>query len=206
MSDCVSIDEVVNCTLKAITNAHNEYFEWSDGEWLWNAHEYFLTVRIAESIVKLDKKKFVTMEDNVDYILGHAKAKGSGKMHSDIRKNGRFDIVLWLADGITPRAVIEVKNSVNVFSKIEQDVKRIREVIRRKATSSMIEFGIIAFYISQQYKQSAKEQLQKQIDNIFDQVKETVGNSFEVEQYGQDSISCDDDQNAFCPVVFLIKK
>lgn len=205
MSQCVSMDEVVNCTVKAIANAHHEYFEWSDGEWLWNAPEYLLTVKIAECIANLEKTKFVTLEDNVDYVLGHANAKGSGRIHPDIRKDGRFDIVLWWAGG-TPRAVIEVKNGVLIFKKIEDDVKRIKEVLKRKPKNSKFQFGVIAFYISQQYKKSAKEQLQKQINNIFEQVKETVGDSFEVQQYGQDFIFCEDDQNAFCPVVFLIKK
>lgn len=205
MSQCVSMDEVVNCTLEAITTAHNEYLKWTNGEWLWNAPEYFLTVKIAESIANLEKTKFVTLEDNVDYVLGYANAKGSGKIHPDIRKDGRFDIVLWWAGG-TPRAVIEVKNGVLIFKKIEDDVKRIKEVLKRKSENSKFQFGIIAFYISQQYKKSAKEQLQKQINNIFERVKETVGDGFEVQQYGQDSIFCKDDQNAFCPVVFLIKK
>jgi len=205
MSQCVSMNEVVNCTLEAITNAHNEYLKWTNGEWLWNAPEYLLTVKIAESIANLEKNKFVTLEDNVDYILGHANAKGRGRIHSDIRKSGRFDIVLWWAGG-APRAVIEVKNGVHIFKKIEDDVKRIQKVLKRKSENSKFQFGIIAFYISQQYKKSAKEQLQKQIDNIFGQVKKTVESDFEIQQYGQDSIFCEDDQNAFCPVVFLIKK
>ena len=205
MGQCMSMDEVVNFTLDALTPALNEYLKWTNGEWLWNAPEYLLTVKIAESIANLEKTKFVTLEDNVDYVLGHANAKGSGKIHPDIRKDGRFDIVLWWAGG-TPRAVIEVKNGVLIFKKIEDDVKRIKEVLKRKPENLKFQFGVIAFYISQQYKKSAKEQLQKQINNIFEQVKETVGDSFEVQQYGQDFIFCEDDQNAFCPVVFLIKK
>ncbi len=206
MSRCVSMDEVVNCALGAIINAHNEYLKWTDGEWLWNAPEYFITVRIAESIANLEKKKFVTMEDNVSYILDHAHAKGSGRIHSDIRTKGRFDVVLWWADGLTPRAVIEVKNGVHIFKKIEEDLKRIKEVLKRKTTNSKIQFGVIAFYISQQYKNTAKDKLQKQINNIFMQAKAMVGDIFKIEQYGQDFIFCEDDQNAYCPVVFLIKR
>lgn len=205
MSQCVSMDEVVNCALEAIVNAHDEYLIWTNGEWLWNAPEYFLTVKIAEKIANLEKTKFVTMEDNVDYILDHAHAKGSGRMHSDIRKNGRFDIVLWWATG-APRAVIEVKNGVNVFNKITDDIRRIKEVLNRKIGVSKIQFGLMAFYISQQYKNSAKDKLQKQINNIFEQAKDEVGDTFQIEQYGQEFMFCEDDINAYSPVVFLIKR
>lgn len=205
MSQCVSMDEVVNCALEAIVNAHDEYLIWTNGEWLWNAPEYFLTVKIAEKIANLEKTKFVTMEDNVDYILDHAHAKGSGRMHSDIRSNGRFDIVLWWAGG-KPRAVIEVKNRVNVFSKIADDIKRIKEVLNRKVGASKIQFGLMAFYISQQYKNSAKDMLQKQINNIFEQAEKMVGDDFQIEQYGQEFMFCEDDINAYSPVVFLIKR
>ena len=201
----ISMDKVVQSTLKGIIKSHKEYMKWSDGEWLWNAPEYFITVKIAEKIAKLEKSKFITMEDNVHYILEHANAKGSGKVHSDIRKDGRFDIVLWSAGG-TPRAVIEVKNGVNSYNKIESDIARIKEVLKRKQKDSKIQFGLIAFYISQQYKDSAESKLKKQVDNIYNEAKSSMGTDLKIQQYGQEYISCEDDKNAYCPVVFLIKR
>ena len=201
----ISMDEIVQSTLKGIIKSHKEYMKWSDGEWLWNAPEYFITVKIVEKIAKLEKSKFITLEDNVDYVLGHANAKGSGQIHPDIRKDGRFDIVLWWAGG-TPRAVIEVKNGVNSYSKIESDIVRIKEVLKRKQEDSEIQFGLVAFYISQQYKDSAETKLKKQIDHIFNEAKNAIGDDLKIRQYGQEYISCEDDTNVYCPVVFLIKR
>ena len=209
MGKRVKMDEIVNCALEAIDKAHKDYHKWSNGEWLWNAPEYFLTVRIAEKIAKLDKNKFVTMEDNVDYILDEAKAKKSGDIHPDIRADGRFDIVLWWAS-CEPRAIIEVKNGVNAYIKIQEDISRVSRTIKDAPIGSKIQFGLIAFYTSHQYKKGyAIERLDEQIHKIFNSAKDGVGEigkELKLEGYWQDMIKCDDNINAYSPVVFLIKQ
>ena len=85
--------ELIDTTLLAIIDSHKTYLEWSGNEWLWNAPEYLLTVKIAEKLANINKNKFITLEDNVEKTLDNAGAKGKGKISSKIRANGRFDIV-----------------------------------------------------------------------------------------------------------------
>lgn len=64
-------EELISNTLSAIVDTHETYLEWSGNEWLWNAPEYLLTVKIAEKIANIDKNKFVTLEDNVEKTLNN---------------------------------------------------------------------------------------------------------------------------------------
>ena len=125
MSKAISIEKIIEATLDGIDESMNIYQKWSGGEWLWNAPEYLITVKIAENIANLDGNKYITLEDNVDYILDVSNAKAKGQISDLARKNGRSDIVLWWADG-TPRAIIEVKNAVFRLDKIAQDIDRIQ--------------------------------------------------------------------------------
>ena len=44
------------------------------------APEYLITVKIAENIANLDGNKYITLEDNVDYILDVSNAKTKGEI------------------------------------------------------------------------------------------------------------------------------
>ena len=108
MSKAISIEKIIEATLDGIDESMNIYQKWSGGEWLWNAPEYLITVKIAENIANLDGNKYITLEDNVDYILDVSNAKIKGQISDLARTNGRSDIVLWWAGG-TPRAILKQK-------------------------------------------------------------------------------------------------
>ena len=197
--------ELIDTTLLAIIDSHKTYLEWSGNEWLWNAPEYLLTVKIAEKLANIDKNKFITLEDNVEKTLDNAGAKGKGKISSKIRANGRFDIVLWWAKG-DPRTIIEVKHRVYKFANIEEDIIRIIETIKRKSSESSIKYGMVAFYMSNFYKNNAKNKLLKQINNLFEQTENIVSkNGLSVEKHIE-GIYCDNDQDVYSAIVFLIKR
>jgi len=204
MSKAISIDKIIESTLDGIDESMNVYQEWSGGEWLWNAPEYLITVKIAENIAKTKTKKYITLEDNVDYVLNLSNAKGQGKVSEKTRTNGRSDIVLWWADG-TPRAIIEVKNSVFRLDKISHDIERIREVLKRKKSNNTLQFGLIAFYIDREYKGGdAKEKIEKRIYQIYNEIKEQYSDiSCELAFREKDIIN--DNQDAWASVVFLLK-
>lgn len=204
MSKAISIDKIIESTLDGIDESMNVYQEWSGGEWLWNAPEYLITVKIAENIAKTKTKKYITLEDNVDYVLNLSNAKGQGKVSEKTRTNGRSDIVLWWADG-TPRAIIEVKNSVFRLDKISHDIERIREVLKRKKSNNTLQFGLIAFYIDREYKSGdAKEKIEKRIYQIYNEIKEQYSDiSCELAFREKDIIN--DNQDAWASVVFLLK-
>ena len=138
MSKAISIDKIIEATLDGIDESMDIYQKWSGGEWLWNAPEYLITVKIAENIANLDGNKYITLEDNVDYILDVSNAKGKGQVSDLTRKNGRSDIVLWWAGG-RPRAIIEVKNTVFRLDKIAKDIDRIQEILKRKKIDSSLD-------------------------------------------------------------------
>jgi len=193
---------IIESTLNGIDESMNVYQEWSDGEWLLHAPEYFIVVKIAENISKLYGKKYITLEDNVETILNIAKAKGSKS--NVIRKNGRFDIVIWGRKG-RPRVIIEVKNSVYRKSKIEEDIKRIKEVLQRKKSNSTIEFGLIAFYVSREYKtKKAKQRLEEKMNSLFKEIKEEH-NDISFEMFFRGSEIIQDNTYAWASVVILMQ-
>jgi hypothetical protein len=176
----LSTEDIVTASLKGVVVAQKTYEEWS-GEWLWKAPEYLTTVFVAQKLAKLSAPKYITLENSVGKAIEGAGAKGRGKFHSKMRENGRFDILLWWKNG-TPRAPIEVKCQVLKFDKIRTDVERISEVINRNKSKSTIAFGVVAFYSScgKDHTFSAKEKLEKSLENILQDAKELVGSSCHV--------------------------
>jgi len=204
MSKAISIEKIIEATLDGIDESMNVYQKWSGGEWLWNAPEYLITVKIAENIANLDGNKYITLEDNVDYILDVSNAKAKGEISDLARTNGRSDIVLWWARG-TPRAIIEVKNAVFRLDKIAQDIDRIQEVLKSKKLDTSLQFGLIAFYIDRGYKNgNAQENVQKRIYKIHSEIKDVYPDlSCELSFRKKDIINNDND--AWASVVFLLK-
>ncbi|RLA63361.1 MAG: hypothetical protein DRQ78_06980 [Epsilonproteobacteria bacterium] len=204
MSKAISIDKIIESTLDGIDESMNVYQEWSGGEWLWNAPEYLITIKIAENIASIEGSKYITLEDNVDYVLDLARAKGQGKVSGKARTNGRSDIVLWWANG-TPRAIVEVKNSVFRLDKIAHDIDRIREILKRKKSKSTLQFGLISFYIDRGYKTgNAKENVESKIYKIFDEIKEKYSDMTCKLAFREKEIY-KDDTDAWSSVVFLLR-
>lgn len=171
----VSITEIAKGALKGVIKAQKEYKEWSGGEWLWCAPEYFSTVFVAQEIANLDGSKYVTVENSASSAIDDAGARGRGKLHSKIRANGRFDILLWWADE-TPRAPIEVKCQVVGIEKIKADLHRIEKVLHRNKADSSFQFGMVVFYTSCKDGNgfSAKDILAKRIENIKNDCKQMI--------------------------------
>ena len=203
----ITEQELIDATLSAINNCQKTYLKWSYNELLSYAPEYFLTVKIAEEISKINKNKFITLEDNVEKTLDISNAKGRGKISTGTRANGRYDIVVWWANG-HPRAIIEVKNCVKNFKKIEEDTRRICDSLNRKSTNSTLRHGLIAFYIDNTYKNNAKEKLNKIINKIFEEAKDFVSSkNLKIEFYiHKNHPFCDENNNVYASVVFLIKR
>lgn len=204
MSKEISINNVIKATLNGIDESMKDYQDWSGGEWLWNAPEYLITVKIAENLAKIKGSKYITLEDNVDYVLNLAGQKNKGAISDKTRANGRSDIVLWWGDG-TPRAIIEVKNSVFRLKQIAKDIDRIREVLKKKKKKSTIKFGLIAFYIDRNYKTGeAKKKIEKKIYKIREEILEAY-KDLSCDLYSPKKDIYKDDKDAWSSVVFLLK-
>jgi len=172
----IKLKNVQEACLDGIIKSFKEYNEWSE-EKLWNAPESLLMVNIAKKIFKSKGKKYVTIEDNVKYILKMAERRNKGRLPEKMRPKGRFDIVLWSYDKYEeglPVGIIEVKHNVKGFSRIKKDIDRLVSVLEQ---DSKIEFGITTFYIVCDNKSKHKEIVEQKIDKIFKQVKEYISTS-----------------------------
>lgn len=205
MTGPVSLEKIVSASLKGIVKAQKDYVLWCN-EWLWCAPEYLLTVYVAKEIAKLEGSKLLTLENSALAAIKDAGARGPGNLHSDIRENGRFDILLWWANG-APRAVIEIKNQVTNARKIISDVNRIVQVLHRNKEASSIDFGAIVFYTSlnddKNKKLTAKEKLEKSMGNIEKSVKNHVGDSCLVSMHSPKIY--EDEGSAWAGVVIILK-
>lgn len=209
MSTILSRKKIIELTLNGIETSIELYQKWSGGEWLCNAPEYLLTVKIAESIAKeidnIGGKELITLEDNLDYLLDLANAKGKGSMSRKVRKNGRCDISIWREDE-KPKALIEVKNSVFSLKKITSDIDRIKEVLKRNTFKSAFEFGLIAFYIDRHYETgNAKSRIKDQADKIFNQAKE-LHKDIDFKLHYREEKTSFEDNDSWASVVFEITR
>ena len=140
------MDEVIRKTLRGIARAQKDYSSWAGGDWLWNAPEYMLTTYIAREIASAPNRGHsVTLENNARQAIRDAGGIGKGRTSAKLRLDGRFDVVLWQANGY-PRAVIEVKNQVRSFKKVAHDAYRICGALRKH--SNKFQCGLVAFYTS----------------------------------------------------------
>lgn len=203
-------DDIVECVLDGLEKSHNEYFEWSYGEYIWNAPEYLLTVNIAKELIQSEKVDYLTLEDNVKKTMEIANATGAGRTHKDLRKDGRFDIVLWGGDKEPkpPMAVVEVKNKVYAFGRIKEDIERIKQTLLRKQEDSTIEFGLMAFYATNTYKKESDNNFNVLIEGLLNSAKECLEEHFSVKKYERTLQENDKiiDGNVYRPVVFKIQK
>jgi len=200
----IPIESIIKRTLDGISKAQKDYEDWSGGDWVWNAPEYMLTTYIAQKLSKTQGAKFITLENGAKSALTSAGAIGKGKLHSKIRSNGRFDILLWWGNN-SPRAVIEVKNQVECLHTIKKDLDRIKEVLKRKKNDSSFQFGLMAYYTSccDNKKQSAEECLSNRIKNICEGARELLGDGFTISEHSK-QIKTEDD-SAWVSTLLLIK-
>ena len=169
----ITHDEILNACIEGIKKSEEEYDEYSNGQWLWNAPEYLLTVNIFKKLGEINKSKFITLEDNVKKILKNAKTKIRGPLKKTIRPDGRSDIILWWGKG-TPRGIIEVKKDVWGLTHIQNDINRILNILKKE---SDIELGVLAFYIYGHYKsKNPTSKLEKKIESIISELKKISEN------------------------------
>jgi len=202
----ISRDEILEACIDGIKKSFFEYQKWNDGEWLWNAPEYFLTVNIAKSLWKIKKHtKFVSLEDNVRDTLKNANSSKASKLKRRARPDGRSDIVFWWGGG-TPRGIIEVKHAIYNKSHLQIDLDRIYELLKKK---SDLEFGVTTFYIdTNQKKGNASDKLEERIKKEFIKniAKETKKKGYKYRWIYEEILSDNDNQDAAYAVAIMICK
>ena len=158
--------KIIRRTFKGIAKAQRNYEKWSGGCWALEAAEYLLTTHIAREIAGIGANgPYITLEHNVREAIADAGGLPQGRPRNALRLQGRFDILLW--DGDTPFAVVEVKNQVDGFSRVYDDILNICAVLDLKGS---IQFGLVAFYIAL----PDEERLENRTDAIVQSAKKFV--------------------------------
>ncbi len=165
MSRGISKKNVIESVLKGIEQASDDFCKISGWESLWYAPEYFLTCSIARELASHEKGE-LTIEDCVRGTMEVAGSNGPGRPRNGLRKNGRFDLVLWWKGG-TPRAVIEVKHPLYARSTVFiADIIRIRDaLVASQRNGGSIKFGGLAFWTGANRSEKNKD-IEKRINNI----------------------------------------
>ena len=190
----LAMDRVVRKTLQGIAEAHRDYHSWTDGRWLWEAPEYLLTTYIAKKISSITDEGFLlTLENNVSSAIQDAGGLSRGRPQAALRPKGRYDILLWWANG-TPRAVIEVKNQISGFAAIQSDAEKICAVLSLENT---FRTGLVAFYTSNRDSkcgaQQARISMKRRLEDIERSARAFVRERQMTTRFHSRRITVDDD-------------
>lgn len=148
MTGPASWNELVDAMIKSGEKAVRDFRLISGGEWFDEAPEYFLSTYIARSVGNYKKKTFALLEVSVKETRKYAGASGDEREEAHERRNGRFDVVLYWANG-NPRAVLEIKSPVwsATEQKIYPDIDRLGATLMANSNSTL-QFGVFLFYAS----------------------------------------------------------
>jgi len=149
MSRGIKPEKIVASIKCGIQTAYKKYDDMA-GFTLDIAPEYFVVCEVASAISRRNGCQ-VTIEHSVkNIILKHAKATKPGRPKAISRFNGRFDLVVWRKDDITPHGLVEIKHPIynSNRNQLQNDIKRICEALSRNKDSNALKFGILAFYSS----------------------------------------------------------
>lgn len=139
--------DLVNTLIIGGEKAFKSFYRLSNGAWLDHAPEYFLTSHAAAAFHSTEKTG-AWLEASVFETRAEAAAINRGRPHPEERRNGRYDIVLYWANG-TPRAAVEVKSPLWYadVSRLEADFSRLCRTLAA-ASDSTFQFCVFLYYAS----------------------------------------------------------
>lgn len=168
---------LVNAMIAGGEKAFKLFRQISGGYWLDDAPEYFLTSHAAVEICAT-KKSPALLEVSVAETRTEAGAVARGRPHRHERRNGRYDIVLYWANG-TPRAAVEVKSPIWYadVGRLAPDLTRLCKTLSANAESTF-QFCVFLYYASvdepKRTYDNASQRLRDLISRIDDQAMETA--------------------------------
>lgn len=161
--------ELLDCLLQGGEKAVAHFADLSGGECFDEAPEYFLTTYLASSVRRLEKT-YAMLEVHVGGTRQEAGAYRRGRPAKSERKNGRFDFIVYWANG-NPRGAIEVKSPLCLVheNRLRPDFERLCKTISANHDSSF-QFGAFLYYASvsapKRKHDNASAKLRELIDNI----------------------------------------
>lgn len=143
----ISGRRIVEAMIQSGEKAVVDFRRISGGEWFDEAPEYFLTTYVALAVKQIESA-YVLLEPSVGQTRKFAGSVRRGRASKHERRCGRFDVVLYWANG-SPRAAIEVKSPVYSVTEqqIHPDIDRICSSLSVD-NGSTFQFGAFLFYAS----------------------------------------------------------
>lgn len=166
--------ELISIMVNAGESAVRDFNKLSGGEWFDEAPEYFLTT-YAASALKSIGKTYALLEVSVDGTRQEAGAIRRGRPADNERRNGRFDIVTYWANG-NPRGAIEIKSPIWSADKnlLHPDFSELCKAIAANSTSTF-QFGAFLFYASvskpKRKYDNAIQRLRELIERVYEEAK-----------------------------------
>ena len=145
----VSLQKIMESIILGAKKAWKNYYEFSGGDWLLEAPEYYLTSKVFDSLGKL---VIVELEPKIKDTFDNSGGKKTGKPPKNLNLRGRFDISIWWKRGY-PRGVLEVKKLPNpsqkqniTYTGVQNDLKEVVHTLRHVNNNSTIQFGGCIIY------------------------------------------------------------
>ena len=166
--------ELISILVTAGEKAVRDFNKLSEGEWFDESPEYFLTTYAASALKSIDKTSAL-LEVSVDRTRQEAGAIRRGRPAEDERRNGRFDIVTYWANG-NPRGAIEIKSPIwsAVKNLLQPDFTELCKALVANSTSTL-QFGAFLFYASvsnpKKKYDNAIQSLRELIERVHEEAK-----------------------------------
>ena len=171
----IPIPKIVDAIITGIVRAQKEYTGWTGDEWLAWAPEYLITSYVAKEIASINGPGYITLEGEIRETLTASGALSKGRLSKYTRPDGKCDILLWWGGG-TPRGMIEIKNDVSSYSRIRNDIIRLRDVILKNANQSSLQFGALGFFTEEKNGKrfSGKDRILRRFSGLLEKVENDV--------------------------------
>lgn len=209
--------KVAKLLIESINDSRVEYDELN-GTRFSDAPEYFITVNSVKKLSEEFSYSNVTMEWSVKSALDDIKNnsgkkwKKPGRPYPGLRKDGRFDIVLWRRD--LPWGIIELKKGVWTTKQYIKDIYRIRAMLKtaQNINKDYELNSFLAFYLERQDNKNKSKMAERKIldflNEMKEQVKKILNDEFEFKIKKGDFVRYEGEEKAwgFQPFCFVIHK
>jgi predicted DNA-binding transcriptional regulator len=182
--------------VEGMKKAQNFYIDLSEGYSISYGPEYVLTTFVGQELFK--HGIYFDLECNTKFSLEDSGLKPRA-CPKNMRPTGRNDILIYNKQGANTAAV-EIKNGVNNYKRIENDVKRIRGFIRKQ----VVEYGYIAFIMDIDHLKKEGDNCRKQINENIERLRNAILKSCSQSKKEEYNLSVSKKEYLSEPVVYKV--
>jgi hypothetical protein len=165
--------DLIDALIKGGEKAVRNFSSISGGEWFDEAPEYFLTTYVASELKNFEKTTAL-LEVSVSQCQKEAEATRRGRPAKAERRNGRYDVVAYWANGF-PRGAIEVKSPiwVNDQTRLMPDFTRLCLTLNANQNGTF-QFCAFVFYASVSNPKQEYDNASQRLRDLVSRIEETA--------------------------------